>query len=180
MPSTTKIYKKWNRAAEHHQFRPGSTACNAECAITQEDRPSGSQIYQSPESRNWNNLDNICSRVRYSRKYDVGTSEWYESSNFRYDRRSLPTHGLTIHRFKTCCDLLFQRQKIGMCSTWLGTQHDIAGSGRADSYFRASTRKRRLTALRITALPTALETAKPTRRPRIAAESSIMASSCTK
>lgn len=53
-------------------------------------------------------------------------------------------------------------------------------SGRADSYFRASTRKRRLTALRVTALPTALETAKPTRRPRIAAESSIMASSCTK
>ena len=53
-------------------------------------------------------------------------------------------------------------------------------SGKADSYFRASTRKRRLTALRVTALPTALETAKPTRRPRIAAESSIMASSCTK
>ena len=35
-------------------------------------------------------------------------------------------------------------------------------SGNSDSYFRASTRKRLFTALRVTALPTALETAKPT------------------
>ena len=51
-------------------------------------------------------------------------------------------------------------------------------SGNSDSYFRASTRKRLFTALRVTALPTALETAKPTRRPCTVAVSPVTTSSC--
>ncbi len=53
-------------------------------------------------------------------------------------------------------------------------------SGSRDSYWRANTRNLRFMVLRVTALPTALETARPSRRPSIAASPKTEESSRTR
>ena len=180
MPSTTNICKTRNKAAERRQFPHGSTDCSEEGAITQEATLKA--------AKSFNRLNRV-----------IGTT-WIISAARRGIRGNMtlvPANGTNhpisvttgVHYRRTALRFTASKHAAICCSNdrksacaALGLARNTISqdSGKADSYFRASTRKRRLTALRVTALPTALETAKPTRRPRIAAESSIMASSCTK